>query len=98
MTPAVETIWWVSLALALVLTVVAASLLLRVIHVCGQIVELARRTVPAAQGIGRNTSAIANLAAVLKLAPTLLSVAGGIDASSKEIAVTLDAVAPAREA
>lgn len=91
-------IWWVALGLALLLTVVATALLIRVVHSCGQIVELARRTVPAAQGIARNTSAIANLAAVLKLAPTLLSVAGEIDAASKKIAVTLDAVAPPREA
>ncbi len=91
-------IWWISLALALLLTVVAAFFLLKVIHCCQSIMELARRTVPAAQGIGRNTSAIADLAAVLKLAPTLLSVAGGIDSASKKIAVTLDAVAPPREA
>ena len=98
MNPTVELVWWISLALALLLTVVAASFLLRVIHECGQIVELARRTVPAAQGIARNTSAIANLGAVLKLAPTLLSVAGEIDAASRKIAVTLESVAPAREA
>ncbi len=98
MNETVQLIWWVSLGLALVLTAVATMLLSRVIHECGQIVELARRTVPAAQGIARNTSAIANLGAVLKLAPTLLSVAGEIDAASKKIAVTLDAVAPAGEA
>jgi hypothetical protein len=98
MNATVELIWWVSLALAFFLTVVAVYFLLRVIHVCGKIVELARVTVPAAQGIARNTSAIANLGAVLKLAPTLLSVAGEIDAASKRIAVTLESVAPARNA
>ena len=99
MTPAVELLWWITLGLALLLTLVAASFLLRVIHECGQIVELARRTVPAAQGIARNTSAIASLGAVLKLAPTLLSVAGQIDAASKTIGTTLESVAPpAREA
>lgn len=98
MNATVELIWWVALALALVLTVVATALLLRVIYTCGHIVELARRTVPAARGIARNTSAIANLAAVLKLAPTLLSVAGDIDATSKKIALTLDSVAPPKEA
>ena len=91
-------IWWISLGLALLLTVAAAFFLLQVIHCCRQIRELARKTVPAAQGIRRNTSAIANLGAVLTLAPTLLSVAGGIDAASQKIAVTLDAVAPPREA
>lgn len=91
-------IWWISLGLALLLTVVAAFFLLKVIHCCRQIRELARKTVPAAAGIRRNTSAIANLGAVLTLAPTLLSVAGGIDAVSQKIAVTLDSVAPPREA
>ncbi len=98
MSATVELIWWIALGLALLLTLVATALLIRVVHSCGQIVELARRTVPAAQGIARHTSAIANLAAVLKLAPTLLSVAGEIDAASKKIAVTLDAVAPAKGA
>jgi hypothetical protein len=91
-------IWWIALGLSLVATALATAILLRVIHSCGQILELARRTVPAAQGIARNTSAIANLGAVLKLAPTLLSVAGEIDATSKKIALTLDAVAPPKEA
>lgn len=91
-------IWWISLGLALLLTVVAAWYLFKVIHCCKQISELARIAVPAAQGIGRNTAAIADLDAVLKLAPTLLSVAGGIDSVSQKIAVTLDAVAPPREA
>jgi hypothetical protein len=98
MSTTVLTIWWISLGLALLLTVVAAYFLIEVIHACRQIRELARKTVPAAQGIGRNTSAIADLSVVLKLAPTLLAVAGGIDAASKKIAVTLDAVAPPREA
>ncbi len=98
MSSTVVTIWWISLGLALLLTVVAAWFLLKVIHCCKQIRELARATVPAALGIAKHTSAIADLGAVLKLAPTLLSVAGGIDAASQKIAVTLDAVAPPREA
>ncbi len=97
MNATVEQIWWISLVLALLLTAVAAYFLVKVTHCCKQILELARKTVPAAQGIARNTSAIADLAAVLQLAPTLLSVAGGIDAASKTIAVTLDSVAPPRE-
>lgn len=91
-------IWWIALGLSLLATLVASVFLLRVIHSCRQILELARRTVPAAQGIARNTSAIASLGTVLRLAPTLLSVAGEIDATSKKIAVTLDAVAPPKEA
>ncbi|MDQ6891490.1 MAG: hypothetical protein M3167_02290 [Acidobacteriota bacterium] len=97
MSGTVVAIWWVALGLALLLTVVAAYFLIEVIHACRQIRELARKTVPAALGIARNTSAIADLSVVLKLAPTLLSVAGGIDAASKKIALTLDSVAPPRE-
>lgn len=90
----VEIIWWVAIALALVATLVAAGRLMAVVKVCGEILQLARRTVPAAQGIAQNTAAIAGLGAVIELAPTLLSVAGQIDGSAKLIADTLDSVAP----
>ncbi len=94
MPTAVLTIWWITIGLALVATGVAVARLLRVLHHCADIVNLARRTVPAAQGIARNTSAIASLGAVLTLAPTLLSVCGEIDAAAKTIGQTLDSVAP----
>ena len=90
----VQIIWWAAIAMALVATLFAAGRLLAVVKMCGEILELARRTVPAAQGIARNTAAIAGLGAVIQLAPTLLSVAGQIDASSGVIADTLDSVAP----
>lgn len=98
MSATVELIWWITLALALLLTLVATFYLMHVIHSCSEILELARRTVPAARGIARNTSAIASLGAVLKLAPTLLAVAGEIGAASRTIATTLESVAPPREA
>lgn len=94
MTTAVHVIWWVSLGLALIATVFAAAFLSSVVRLCGQILELARRTVPAAQGIARNTSAIANLSAVIALAPTLLSVATSIDGHADTIDSTLRSVAP----
>lgn len=94
MPTAVLTIWWVAIGLALVATSVAVVLLLRVLHHCSDILELARRTAPAAEGIARNTSAVASLGAVVTLAPTLLSVAGEIDASAKTIGQTLESVAP----
>lgn len=90
----VQIIWWATLALALFLTLVATKELLRVIHLCGEIVVLARCTVPAAEGIARHTSAIANVGLVLKLAPTLLETAGALDKTAGEIATTLGAVAP----
>ena len=97
MTTAVHVIWWISLALALGVTIVAASFLADVVRICGQILELARRTVPAAQGIARNTSAIANLSAVIALAPTLLSVAGATNGHAETIGSTLESVAPKGE-
>lgn len=90
----VHVIWWITLGIALAATIFAASLLADVVRLCGQILELARRTVPAAQGIARNTSAIASLSAVIDLAPTLLSVAGGINGHSETIGSTLESVAP----
>ena len=97
MPAAVLTIWWVAIGLALVATLVAVVRLLRVLHHCSDILELARRTAPAAEGIARNTSAIANLGSVVALAPTLLSVAGEIDSAAKTIGQTLDSVAPPAE-
>ncbi len=94
MSTAVHVIWWVSLGLALVLTVFAASFLAEVVRLCGQILELARRTVPAAEGIARNTSAIANLKLVIDLAPTLLAVAGTTNEHAETIGSTLESVAP----
>ena len=91
---AVHLIWWITIAVALLLTAVATAYLMAVIRTCGQIVDLANRTAPAAAGIARHTSAIAGLGAVIELAPTLLRVAGGIDSSAGTIATTLDAVAP----
>lgn len=94
MTTAVHVIWWVAIGIALVATVFAAAFLMEVVRLCGQILELARRTVPAAQGIARNTAAIANLSAVIALAPTLLSVAGDTNTHAEAIGSTLEAVAP----
>jgi len=94
MPTAVLTIWWVAIGLALVATLVAVVRLLRVLHHCSDILELARRTAPAAEGIARNTSAIASLGAVLTLAPTLLSVCGEIDSAAKTIGQTLESVVP----
>lgn len=90
----VQIIWWAALALALVATLFAAGRLLAVVRICGEILELARRTVLPAQGIARNTAAIAGLGAVIQLAPALLSVAGQIDSTAGVIAGTLDSVAP----
>jgi len=90
----VHIIWWITLALALGITVLATAYLILVVRECGQILELARRTIPSAQLIARNTKAIASLTAVLDLAPTLLNVAGNIDRESETIASTIESVAP----
>ncbi|GAC1400640.1 MAG: hypothetical protein NVSMB68_15500 [Thermoanaerobaculia bacterium] len=97
MTTAVHVIWWVALGLALVATLFATAFLVNIVRLCGNILELARRTVPAAQGIARNTSAIANLSVVIALAPTLLSVAGATNGHAETIGSTLESVAPKGE-
>lgn len=95
MSTAVHVIWWISLAIALGVTLVAVGYLLAVIRTCGHILELAQKTIPSALVIAGNTSAIKNLTAVIGLAPTLLSVAGSIDKSSEVLASTVESVAPA---
>ncbi len=94
MTPEIEMIWWVTLGIALVLTLIATGLVLAVVRMCGQIVALARRTVPAANGIERNVASLAGLTQVLGLAPTLLAVTAQLGAGSETIAATLESVAP----
>jgi len=94
MSTAVHVIWWITLGVALAATVFASAKLFTVIRICGQILELARRTLPAAEGIARNTKAIASLSGVIALAPTLLSVAGSIDGTAETIASTIESVAP----
>lgn len=94
MPTAVHVIWWITIGLALVLTIVATGYLTAVIRTCGQIMDLARRTAPAAAGIARHTANIAALGSVIQLAPTLLRVAGEIDKSAGTIDTTLASVAP----
>lgn len=94
MTTAVHVLWWISLGLALVATLFAAAFLSDVVRLCGQILELARRTVPAARGIARNTASIADLKLVIDLAPALLSVAGTTNEHAETIGSTLESVSP----
>jgi hypothetical protein len=89
-------LWWITIGLALALTIAAASYLAAVVRLCGQIAELAARTAPAAEGIARHTSAIAGLQGVIDLAPRLLGTAGQIDHHADNIASTLESVAGGR--
>lgn len=87
---AVQVVWWVGIALALVVTMIDVHLLIRVIYAARKINGLAGRTLPAAVGIVDNTSALSRLGATLDVAAGLIKNAGPIvavaDALDKKLA------------
>jgi hypothetical protein len=68
----VVVVWWATLLLALVLTVVLVPVIVRVIFALREIDRLAKLTLPAAGGIADNLVAIAALDDVLAQAGRLL--------------------------
>lgn len=92
-TAAVAIVWWLSLLMTLVVTVVAAMRLVAVANVCREIHELARRVAAGAEGLAGNTAAIAKLGAVGALSPGLLPVVGEIDTAAAQIAASLSSAA-----
>ena len=95
MTTAVLVVWGVSLALALILTLVAAVLLLRVIRTAREIDALASRTLPAAKSIAANTAAISRLELTKSVGGQILSTAKSIDGAAGSIERTLKTLATA---
>jgi len=93
MTTAVLVVWAVSLALALILTLVAVVLLIRVIRTAREIDALASRTLPAAKGIAGNTAAIKGLEATKSGGAQILSTAKSIDSAAGSIERTLKGLA-----
>jgi hypothetical protein len=69
----IKIVWWIGLAVALVVTAIDVVLLLRVIRAAKKIDGLAGRTLPAAVGIVNNTAAIKNLEATNQVAAELLA-------------------------
>ena len=70
---AVKIAWTAGIVIALIVTLIDVSLLLRVIRAARKINSLAGRTLPAAVGIVGNTSALANLGATNDVAAALLT-------------------------
>jgi len=95
MTTAVLVVWGVSLALALILTLVAVVLLLRVIGTAREIDALAGRTLPAAKNIAASTAAIKGLEATKSVGGQILSTAKSIDNAAGSIERTLKTLATA---
>lgn len=95
MTTAVLVVWGVSLALALILTLVAVVLLLRVIRTAREIDALASRTLPAAKNIAANTAAISRLELTKSVGGQILSTAKSIDGAAGSIERTLKTLATA---
>lgn len=74
----IQIVWAVGLILALVVTVIDVTLVIRVIRAARRIDALAARTLPAAGGIASNTAAITKLSATLEVANALVEKAGPI--------------------
>lgn len=89
----IETVWWIGLAAALVLTLIDVLLLVRVIKAAKKIEHLAERTLPAAVGIVKNTAALKNLAATNEVAEALIEKALPIVRVADSIEKKLAAVA-----
>ncbi len=68
----IQVVWSVTLALALIVTVIDVMLLVRVIRAARKIDQLASITLTAAGGIAANTAAIRNLAATNEVAAALI--------------------------
>ena len=87
----IKIVWWVGIAVALIVTVIDVYLLIRVIKAARKINTLADRTLPAAVGIVENTSALKNLTATNEVAAALIASATPIvnvaDAINKKLAV-----------
>ena len=85
-----QIVWALGLILALIVTVIDVTLVIRVIRAARRIDALATRTLPAAVGIVGNTAAIQNLSATLGVAQALVDRAGPIvsvaDAMEKKLA------------
>lgn len=82
---AVIAIWWVSLALALVLTIPALAIVVRFIHHAQEVDRLASITLKAAAGIAGNTGNIVMLEQLLAHAGSLAATSAAIDGVAARI-------------
>jgi len=82
---AIVVVWSTGLAVALMLTVVVLKLVVLVVKAERDILRLARVTLPAAQGIAKNTALIEQLEATSSVAEEILGIAGAIEGVAHSI-------------
>lgn len=82
---AVIVIWWLTLAIAVFLTVIALGIITRFILHAREIDRLARITLVAAQGVAGNTANIALLDTLLEHATALAATCAAIDGVAAKI-------------
>lgn len=82
---AVVLIWSVTLVIALLATVVAVAMIVRIVHAAREIDRLLKGALPAAGGIATNTAAIRELDAVVAAAGPLLEGSAAIRRASAGI-------------
>ena len=100
METAVIVVWWVSLIVALLLTLIVLTVIVRVIFDLREIDRLVSMTLPAAVGIVENTATIAALDDVLAQAVRLLSgvqAIGGVATGIRQKVEVVGAALIARE-
>lgn len=92
MDTAIIIVWWATLIIAFVLTVVILKLVILIVRTERDILKLATTTLAGAQGIVRNTALISQLENTRTVAGKILGVAGAIDARSASIEQKLRSV------
>lgn len=85
-------VWWIALIGALIFTLVVVKLVLLVVRTERDILRLALKTLPAAQGIANNTALIGKLETTKGVAGRILSIAIAIEAGSASIEQKLRSV------
>lgn len=78
-------IWWISLVLALLLTIPALAIVVRFIHHAQEVDRLASITLAAAAGIAGNTANIVLLEQLLAHAGSLAATSAAIDGVAAKI-------------
>lgn len=92
METAIIVVWAGTLVVALILTLVILKLVFLILRTERDILQLAHVTLPAAQGIERNTALISKLETTKGVAGKILGAAVAIEAGSASIADSLAAV------
>lgn len=82
---AVIAIWWITLVLALILTIPALAIVVRFIHHAQEVDRLASITLQAAAGIAGNTGNIVMLEQLLAHAGSLAATSAAIDGVAAKI-------------